>query len=130
MKKEDLRLVVALALLLAAGAATLFFSNWIESGRGSAAAAFLSDSVTHQVTLYADRAVPSELHVEVGDEVLFVVAEGYHNMAEERTDRRDARLQSGELDPSTSYSLVFNAPGEISLYDRLNLDIRVTIRVQ
>lgn len=130
MNREDIRTFAAFLLLALAGAGTFLLSGWIEGGASNAANAFLSASTVHEVSLYADKAVPAELSVRVGDEVLFVVEEGFHNIAEERTNRRDARLESGQLDPSTSYSLRFNSSGDFYLYDRQNLDIRITIRVE
>ena len=133
MKRENFRPIFALALLFLAVAATFTLSRWIEKKYDAAASPFLAGYQSmrvHEIELYSDKAVPSDLSIRVGDEVLFIVMDnGYHNIAEDRTDRRHPRLESGEFDSNTYYSLKFNSPGTIYLYDRLNLDIRVTIHV-
>jgi plastocyanin len=53
-----------------------------------------------------------------------------HNIAEQRQERRDARLESGEIGKDESYSLVFQTTGTYYFYDRMNQDIQATIVIK
>ncbi|MBI5133952.1 MAG: hypothetical protein HZA81_01000 [Candidatus Taylorbacteria bacterium] len=119
------------ALMLLAAFGTYVLTRDLEDRGGNAASVFLSADGVHEVYLFRDRAEPVALVVQRGEEVVFVVQdEGFHNMAQERESRGDARLESGEFGMGESYSLVFSNRGEYSFYDRLNQDIRVTITVR
>jgi hypothetical protein len=85
----------------------------------------------HEVWLYSDRAEPQSIGAWVGDQIDFIVKDkSTHNMAEERSRKSDARLESGEFRQGESYSLIFSTPGEFSLYDRMNQDIHVSIMIK
>lgn len=124
-------LAVLWSLFAAASIGTYLLARNLENGSGNQASAFFGDSRTHEIELYADRAVPLKVIADIGDEILFIVKDdSYHNMAEERTRRGDARLESGELREGESYSLVFQNKSSITFYDRLNSDIRVDIEIR
>jgi plastocyanin len=81
--------------------------------------------------LSAGRAEPIEIEAEIGNEIVFIVLdESRHNIAEERTNKHDARLESGEFGSGESYSLSFSSSGMYSFYDRMNTDIHVVINVK
>ncbi|HVU06857.1 MAG TPA: hypothetical protein VHE10_03680 [Candidatus Paceibacterota bacterium] len=111
--------------------ATYALSHRIGSDALNAAAAFLAGGHNAEIALYADRAEPSSIEVRQGEQVVFVVKDdSRHDMAEDRSQRREARLASGEIRKGESYALVFRQSGSLSFYDRLNQDIRVTVTVR
>ena len=113
-----------------ASVGTYMLSHKIEL-RGNAAAAFLSSGQNKEIALYEDRAEPASVTLNQGDEIAFVVKDqSFHDMAEERTERHDARLESGQIGKDESYSLVFNKAGSYSFYDRMHQDIRVDITIR
>lgn len=125
LKISSLWVLFALSL-----AGTYALSHKIELGSMSAAV-FLSPGASHEIFLYSERAEPTSLSVRAGEEVVFVVKDdSRHNIAEDRTERRDARLESGEIGRDESYSLVFHGSGDFSFYDRLHQDIRVTVTIR
>jgi len=133
-QRSDSRSVKVLALwtlLACASVGTYFLSHRIESRADGAASAFLATGARHQIVLTSGRASPTSVESRVGDEVLFLVKDSRaHNIAEERSSRRDARLESGEIGKDESYSLVFQTPGTYSFYDRMDQDIHVSIVVR
>jgi plastocyanin len=119
------------ALFAVAASGTYLLSERIQSGGSSAAAVFFASGSSREIDLYAGKADPSAVEVRPGDQVVFVVKDdSRHDIAEERTGRRDARLESGEIGKDESYSLVFDGPGAFSFYDRLDQDIRVAVAVK
>lgn len=126
MKLALLWILFALAVL-----GTYALSQNIQARGDNYAAVFMANGSKHEVMVYADRAEPKSIEANKGDEIIFTVADqSRHNIAEERSDRDDARLESGEIGYKDSYSLVFQRDGSYSLYDRLNQDIRVTVTIQ
>jgi plastocyanin len=120
-------------LVALAGAGTYLLSGSLESRDFNLASVIdsLQEAKSYEIVLYDDRAEPAVLEARAGDDISFVVrGGGTHNLAEERSDLRDARLQSGEFGPGESYTLVFSGKGEFSFYDRQNPDIQVTIRIK
>lgn len=116
-------------LLATAGFGTYLLSRTLRSE--NAAGAYLAASSRHEISLYADRAEPASLEARAGEEVVFVVRDkSRHNIAEERTKKTDARLESSEFGEGESYSLVFQGKGVFSFYDRLNQDIRVDVSIR
>jgi len=110
---------------------TILLSHRLETSSDNAAAVFFGMGSTREISLYEDRAEPVSVTAGVGDEITFVIRDqSIHNIAEERQSKGDARLQSGEIGPGDSYSVSFAKPGTFYLYDRMNLDIRVTINVE
>jgi plastocyanin len=129
-RTRNFNLALLWVLFIAASAGTFILSRNLENGSGNQAAAFFGGSRTYEVSLYQGRIEPTELSVRVGDEVLFIVKDdSLHNMAEERTRRSDARLQSGEFGKDESYSLIFQTKSHITFYDRLDSDIRIDITI-
>lgn len=120
-------------LIACAGMGTYFLSDSIESRDFDLASVMssLQQAKSLEIALYDDYAEPTVLEARAGDDISFVVkGKATHNLAEERSDLRDARLQSGEFGPGDSYTLVFSGEGEFSFYDRQNPDIQVTIRIK
>ncbi|HVT74963.1 MAG TPA: hypothetical protein VHD69_00905 [Candidatus Paceibacterota bacterium] len=110
---------------------TYAVSQSMGSGTFDAAAAFLSGEHDIDVVLYADRAEPASVEVETGQRVVFIVGDdSRHDMAEERTQRREARLASGEIEKGDSFSVAFRESGSLSFYDRMNQDIHVSVTVR
>jgi hypothetical protein len=107
---------------------TYMLSKNIERGGNNGASLFMATGKTHEVSVYKDRAESTLLHMSVGDEVLFIVKDqSHHNIAEERSNKNDARLESGEIGEGESYSLIFKSKGVFSFYDRMNQDIHITL---
>ncbi len=118
------------ALLGVALVGTYVLSHRLESGSGNAAAVYLSTGSTREITLFTDRVEPRALSARVGDEIVFSIGDqSIHNIAEERQSRSAPRLESGEIGPGDSYVVSFSVPGVVSFYDRMNLDLRVTVTV-
>lgn len=130
-KSRNFNLGLLWFLFAAATLGTYLLSKNLGDGSRNQAAAFFGNSSTVEISLFSDRAEPSSVIVGVGDEVLFLVKdESFHNMVEERTKRGDARLESGEIRSGESYSLIFQEKTSISFYDRLNPDIKVSVKVE
>jgi plastocyanin len=130
-RSRRFNLAILWFLFAAASVGTYILARNLESGPGNHASAFFGNSRTHEIELYRDRVVPTKITAGVGDEVIFIVKDdSYHNMAEERRVRGDARLESGEFGKDESYSLVFQSESSITFYDRLNSDIRVDIEIR
>ncbi|MBX4209156.1 hypothetical protein KW799_00440 [Candidatus Parcubacteria bacterium] len=126
-----MKTLLYISLLAAASIGTYLLSHRIESGISSAASVFLSRGSSHQISVFADKAEPAAVTARIGDEIVFMVKDdSRHNIAEERTQRREARLESGEIGKDESYSLVFQSSGAFSFYDRLNQDIHVAITIR
>ncbi len=118
-------------LLVAASVGTYFLSNKIESGANAAAVFLTGSGARHEFILTAGKIEPESLVARPGDEITFTIKDrSYHNIAEERSQRREARLESGELGKGESYSLVFQNTGTYYFYDRMNQDIRASIVVR
>ncbi len=132
MESRTLKVASLWALLACAGIGTYYLSNRIESrAELGTAGAFLAGAKSSVVYLTADKAEPDAVEVGVGDEVLFKVKDrSLHDIAEDRSSHRDARLESGEIGKDESYSLVFGVPGSYSFYDRMHQDIRVSVTVR
>lgn len=130
-KNRTAKLALLWALFVLALIGIYLLSHKIESGSYNAAAAFLSSGTSHKINLFSNRADPVYVSANTGDEVIFVVKDsGRHDISEERSQRKDARLESGEIGQYESYSLIFHTPGTFSFYDRLNQDIRVIVSVR
>ncbi|HEU5114299.1 MAG TPA: hypothetical protein VFT82_00870 [Candidatus Paceibacterota bacterium] len=128
---RPMKLGVLWALFALASFGTYALSHQIKFRFENEAAAFLSTGSSHEIDLYAGKADPTEIDIRRGDQVVFVVKDSSrHDITEERTDRRDARLESGEIRKDESYTLVFTQSGTYSFYDRLDQDIRVTVRIR
>jgi plastocyanin len=118
-------------LLVSAIGGTYLLSRDLEERAGNAAAVYLGTGRIHEINLYHDRAEPVSISIRAGDELLFVARDdARHNIAEERSRRNDARLESGEFGPGESYSLVFQTKGTMDFYDRQNQDIHVTVVIE
>lgn len=131
LRSRRLHLAILWSLFAAASVGTYLLASNLENGPSGQASAFFGNSRTHEIGLYSGKAVPAKITAEIGDEIIFIVKdESYHNMAEERTRRGDARLESGELREGESYSLVFQKKSSITFYDRLDADIRVDIEIR
>ncbi|MDO8579310.1 MAG: hypothetical protein Q7R72_00355 [bacterium] len=95
------------------------------------ASVFLGRGAIHKILLFEDKAEPISVTARPGDEVVFMVLDdSRHTIAEERSSKRDARLESGEFGAGDSYTLSFSNPGMYSFYDRMNSDIHVTIIIE
>jgi plastocyanin len=91
----------------------------------------LSSGTEYKVNLFRDRAEPSELSVRRGETVTFYSADDTrHDLAEERSNRKDARLVSGEFGSDESYSVTFHDQGSFSFYDRLNPDTNISVTIR
>ncbi len=150
MRSRSAKIILLWSLFILASAGTYILSNRIESGATRAAAALDSQSQTasafsagdtladglgrgasYEVDLSTGKADPSTVDARPGDEVLFIVKDdSRHDIAEERSQRKEARLESGEIGKDESYSLVFRTPGRFSFYDRLNQSITVTVTIR
>jgi len=135
MESSTIKVLSLWMLLIAACVGTYFLSNKIELGANAAAnaaAAFLSGGgARHELVLSSGKIEPASVTARAGDEIVFTIKDGSrHNIAEERNQRREARLESGEIGKGESYSLVFQTAGTFYFYDRLNQDIRATIVVR
>ncbi len=109
---------------------TFALTNKLKQSGENLASVFSGGGSIHKIFLFEDRAEPLSVTVRPGDEVLFmVIDDSRHTIAEERSSKRGVRLESGEFGAGESYSLSFSGPGTYSFYDRMNLDIRVTITV-
>lgn len=118
-------------LVVLASMGTFVLTRDIEDRADGLAAVYLGMRGFHEISLYQSGADPVSVTVRKGDEVVFVVRDqSYHNIAHERRERGDARIESGELQEGDSYSIAFPASGEYSFYDRLNLDTRITVYVK
>jgi plastocyanin len=128
--RRALKIAAVWIILLLALAGTFALSKKLGGEGGNIASVFSSGGRIHQISLYEERAEPVLIDARPGDEILFkVMDESLHNIAEERSSKRDARLESGEFGAGESYSLSFSGPGTFSFYDRMNLDIHVMITV-
>ncbi len=118
-------------LFILAIVGTYVLSKNIEMTGGNSASVFMITGRVHEVSLYKERVEPTEVRVRTGDEILFLIKdESRHNIAEDRSRRNDARLESGEFSGAESYSLIFQTKGSMSFYDRMNQDIRITVVVE
>lgn len=128
---RGLRIALLWILFSLISLVTYAVSQSMGSGTFDAAAAFLSGEHDIDVVLYADRAEPASVEVETGQRVVFIVGDdSRHDMAEERTQRREARLASGEIEKGDSFSVAFRESGSLSFYDRMNQDIHVSVTVR
>jgi plastocyanin len=131
VRSRKVGLVLLWILFICAGAGTYKLSRTIELNANNSASVFMSNGTTHEISLYVDKVQPAEVRVHVGEEVVFVTKDtSRHNIAEERTRKTDARLESGEFGGEESYSLVFQNKGSMSFYDRLNQDLRITVVIE
>jgi len=129
--KQSLKKILVWILLLLALVGTFVLTRQLEKGSSNTASIFLGGIHTHEVEIYSDKAVPVSVVAKIGDEIVFkIMDEAFHNIAEQRSSKRGVRLESGELKTGESYILSFSSPGEYYFYDRMNLDINVTITVQ
>lgn len=125
-----MKVLILWLLIIAASVGTYALSHKLELG-ANAAAVFFATGERHELALYADRVEPSQILVRKGEEVVFVVkGDRAHDISEERSQRREARLDSGEIGKGESYSLIFAGAGTFYFYDRMNQDIRATITVR
>ncbi len=110
---------------------TYTLSHELEDSYGNSAAVFFGMGSAHEIALYEDRIEPNVIDARIGDEINFVIRDqSIHNIAEERQGRGSPRLQSGEIGPGDTYSISFAKEGTVYFYDRMNLDLRVTINVR
>ncbi|MDE1875164.1 MAG: hypothetical protein KGI79_02430 [Patescibacteria group bacterium] len=117
-------------LFVLAVAGTYLLSKKVEGIDGSASA-YLSTGRSTEIDLYEGKASPTSVSVSPGDEIVFFVKDdSHHDIAEERTDPRQVRLESGEIGKDESYSLVFEKSGSHSFYDRMNQDIQVQVTIR
>ncbi|MEN9622184.1 MAG: hypothetical protein RLZZ67_618 [Candidatus Parcubacteria bacterium] len=131
VRSRKVGLALLWILFICAGVGTYKLSRTIELNGNSTASVFMSNGTQHEIALYSDKVVPTEVRVRVGEEVVFVTKDSSrHNIAEERTRKTDARLESGEFGERESYSLVFQNKGTMSFYDRLNQDLRITVVIE
>jgi len=120
--------IILWILIVISAVGAFFITRNLNSENNFAAA---GANVSHEVYLYKDRAEPASVTIDRGDEIVFIVKdESRHNMAEERSKKTDARLESGEFGEGETYSLVFESAGTFSLYDRQNGEIHVTIEIR
>jgi len=131
LRSRTFGLILVWILFICAGVGTYVLSKHIETKGNNAASVFTASGTIHEVSLYENKIEPNDMTIKQGDEVVFLTKDtSRHNLAEDRTRRNDARLESGEFGAEESYSLVFKTKGTISFYDRMNQDIRITIQIK
>ncbi len=125
------KMVLIWFFLLLALAGTFALTKRLGREGDNTASVFFGGGTIHKILLFEDRAEPISVTARPGDEIVFMVLdESRHTIAEERSSKRDARLESGEFGTGESYTLSFFGPGTYSFYDRMNLDIRVMITIK
>lgn len=129
--KKNLQMISVWVFLLLAVAGTFMLTKKLGESGENAASVFFGGASMRKIYLYQERAEPTSITAETGDEIVFMVLdESKHNIAQERSSKRGVRLESGEFGAGESYSLSFAEPGLYSFYDRMNLDIRISITVR
>lgn len=130
-RSHKIKLATLWTLFALASLGTYVLAHNIESQSWDAAAVFLSGAASHEIGLSAEGADPTSIIARKGDEIAFVVRDAStHDIAEERSQRKEARLDSGEIGKGDSYSLVFKNSGVFYFYDRLHQDLHITITVK
>ncbi|HEY4500211.1 MAG TPA: hypothetical protein VJH25_00270 [Candidatus Paceibacterota bacterium] len=131
LHRQNTKTAVVWVFLVLALVGTFVLTKKLGQEGENMASVFLGRGVIHKILLFEDRAEPVSVTARPGDEVVFMVLDdSRHTIAEERSSKRDARLESGEFGAGESYILSFSNPGMYSFYDRMNTDIHVTIIIE
>ncbi len=131
LQRQNSKIAIVWLLLIFAVAGTFALTKKLEQSGENLASVFYGGGSIHKIFLFEDRAEPVSVSARPGDEIVFmVIDDSRHTIAEERSSKRDARLESGEFGAGESYSLSFSSPGTYSFYDRMNLDIHVMITIK
>ncbi len=131
-KRRKIGVTLVWFLLISASYGTYILSSNIKNGVDSTASIFMGlGTKVHEVNLTGETATPNTLTITVGDSIRFVNSdETAHNIALRSSRRNDARVESGEFSGEDTYELQFHEAGQFELYDRLNLDITLSVVVK
>lgn len=131
MRKREVKIAMVWMIILLALAGTFALTKKLGQEGENMASVFLGRGAVHKFFLSEGKTEPVSITARPGDEIVFMVLDdSLHNMAEERSSKRDARLESGEFGAGESYVLSFSEPGMYSFYDRMNTDIHVVIVIE
>lgn len=130
-RRRNMKVVFLWIFFLLALAGTFAITKKLGQEGENIASVFLGRGAMHKFFLSEGKAEPASITASPGDEIVFMVLDdSLHNMAEERSSKRDARLESGEFGVGESYVLSFSSPGMYSFYDRMNTDIHVVVVIE